>query len=233
MELGRPEEAEPLYREALSINRQAFANEHPAVARSLNDLGMFYYRQKRYGEAEPLLRDGVALNEKLLGRANAEVATGINNLALVAVNTGRFDLAQRLFRDALAITRTVHGETNSIYAQYLKSLASALARGGKPSQAESTYRQVLAIQGRIPDLPGWELATTNNLLGELYFNTRRFPESERLYRESFPVIRAQFGDAHDRTRVARNRFVRLYETWGKPVLADSVRALDSTASQTR
>ena len=233
MQLGRPEEAEPLYREALSINRQAFANEHPAVAKSLNDLGMFYYRQKRYGEAEPLLREGVALNEKLLGRANAEVATGLNNLALVAVNTGRFDLAQRLFRDALAITATVHGETNSIYAQYLKSLASALARGGKPSQAESTYRQALAIQDRIPDLPGWELATTNNLLGELYFNTRRFPESERLYRESFPVIRAQFGDAHDRTRVARNRFVRLYETWGKPALADSVRALDSTASQAR
>jgi eukaryotic-like serine/threonine-protein kinase len=231
MQLGRPSEAEPMYREALEANRKTFGNEHPAVAQSLNNFGMYYYRQGRYAEAEPLLRESVALNQKLLGRNNPEVATGLNNLALVALRTGRFDLAEDLFGQALSITARVHGTVSSIYAQYLKSLASAQTRGGKRGRAEATFRRAIEIQRRLTDLPGWELATTESMLGELYVSTKRYPEAERLYRESFPVIRSQFGDAHDRTRVARDRFVKLYEEWGKPALADSIRQLDPTAQR--
>ena len=35
---GKYEEAEPLYHKALAIDRKVYGNEHPAVARDLNNL---------------------------------------------------------------------------------------------------------------------------------------------------------------------------------------------------
>jgi serine/threonine protein kinase/Tfp pilus assembly protein PilF len=222
-------EAEPLYREALETNRRILGAEHPAVAQSLNNFGMYFYRQRKYAEAEPLLLEGMRLNEKLLGHDNAEVASGLNNLALVALNTGQLDSAVALFSGALAIIAKVQGEQSPPYAQYLKGLASVYGRKGDVPRAEASFRQVLEIQRRDPGLPAWDLATTQNMLGQLYVTAKRYPDAERLFRESFPVIRAQFGDGHDRVRVARDRFVKLYEQWGKHALADSIRKTDTTS----
>lgn len=216
-------EAEPLYREALETNRRVLGPAHPKVAQSLNNLGMFFYRQRKYSEAEPLLRDGMSLNARLLGPDNDEVASGLNNLALVALNTSRPDSAIALFTKALEIARKVHGEASPVYSQYLKSLASTYGRKGDLTKAEATYRRVIAMQERLPGLPAWEVATTQNMLGQVYVTAKRYPEAEGLFRASFPLIRSQFGDGHDRTRVARDRFVKLYEQWGKHALADSIR----------
>lgn len=222
-QLGRSDEAEPIYRQTLDANRRALGDEHPRVAQSMNNLGMHFFRQRRYADAEPLLLDAARLNERLFGPVNDEVAIAWNNLALVALNTNRLDTAIARFDRAVAVTAQVHGELSPPHAQYLKSLASAHGRKGDLRRAEATFRRALSIQARLRDLPPWELATTRSMLGNLYLGAKRFADAEPLLAESFPVIRAQFGDAHDRTRVARERLVRLYEESGRRGLADSIR----------
>ena len=226
-------EAEPLYLEALATNRKIFGPAHPRVAQSTNNLGMLYYRLKQYDDAERLLREGVDLNSRVLGSENPEVASGLNNLGLVARDRGRYNDAERYFRQAMAIDAKTAGENSPSYLITMKSLANTQFRAGRFADADATYRRVVDKQRQIAGLPEFEVATTSNLLGDLYTSMRRYPDAEKLFRESFPVIRGRFGDAHDRTRVARNRFIKLYEQWGKPTLADSVRKLDSTLTVKR
>ena len=52
---GRYSEAEPLYRESLTIRREQLGERHSDVATSLNNLAELYHIQGRYSEAEPLL----------------------------------------------------------------------------------------------------------------------------------------------------------------------------------
>ena len=53
-EQGRYSEAEPLYIQALEINRCLLAEEHPSIATNLNNLALLYCSQGRYSEAAPI-----------------------------------------------------------------------------------------------------------------------------------------------------------------------------------
>jgi Tfp pilus assembly protein PilF len=55
-EIGRPADAEAMYRGALSIREQALGPQHPQVAASLNTLAEFLASQHRFREAAPLLQ---------------------------------------------------------------------------------------------------------------------------------------------------------------------------------
>ena len=54
---ARPEEAEPLLREALAMRMQLIPGGiHPDIDESLNNLAVFLYEQGRYEETERLFR---------------------------------------------------------------------------------------------------------------------------------------------------------------------------------
>ncbi|MDB9426523.1 tetratricopeptide repeat protein, partial [Microcystis aeruginosa CS-564/01] len=63
----RYKEAEPLYLEALELFKRLLGDNHPSVARSLNNLARLYNSQGRYTEAEPLYLEALAIAEQALG----------------------------------------------------------------------------------------------------------------------------------------------------------------------
>jgi hypothetical protein len=54
----------PTIRISQTINEKVFGPNHPAVAGSLNNLGLFYQNQGHYADAEPLLKQALAIWEK-------------------------------------------------------------------------------------------------------------------------------------------------------------------------
>jgi len=87
--LGRFDEAEPLYHQALAIDEQTIGPEHPDTAIDLNNLATLYYNQGRYDEAEPLYRRALAIYEKVRGPGHPETAANLNNLAVLFFKQGR------------------------------------------------------------------------------------------------------------------------------------------------
>jgi tetratricopeptide (TPR) repeat protein len=61
---GKFSEAEPLFREALSIYENAYSTEHVDVAKVAVSLGLLYSKQAKYGEAEPLFQRAIRILEK-------------------------------------------------------------------------------------------------------------------------------------------------------------------------
>ena len=80
---GKLDEAEPLYKEALAIDKKVFGDEHPNVAGDLNNLAELLRTQGKYDDAKPLQEEALAIRKKVLGEEHPEVAESLNNLALL------------------------------------------------------------------------------------------------------------------------------------------------------
>ena len=61
-EAGHYAEAEPLYREALTIRKAALGRTHISTAESLNNLAVLLHVTGRNNEAEPLLREALEVD---------------------------------------------------------------------------------------------------------------------------------------------------------------------------
>lgn len=83
--VGRYDEAEPLYREALAVTEQALGKQHADYASSLNNLALLLDTTGRYDEAEPLYREAVQVFEAALGPDHPNTQTVRENLQLFLV----------------------------------------------------------------------------------------------------------------------------------------------------
>jgi hypothetical protein len=91
--------------------------------------------------------------------------------------------------------------------------------------AVQLYRESLDIKRKTFPEGHWEIATLKSLIGACFTTMGQYGEAEPLLTEAYPVIKAAFGDAHNRTRVALERVVDLYDGWGKTEAANKYRAL--------
>jgi tetratricopeptide (TPR) repeat protein len=90
-------------RRALAIDELSVGNDHPRVARDLNNLAQLLKDTNRLDEAEPLMRRALTIDELSFGNDHPNVARDLNNLALLLKHTNRLDEAEPLMRRALAI----------------------------------------------------------------------------------------------------------------------------------
>lgn len=102
-EQGRYVEAEPLYEEALKINRAALPYPHNDIAKSLNNLAALYESQGRYGEAEPLFDEALQITRAVLPTKHPDIAISLNNLAVLYTAQNRLDEAELLFKETVDI----------------------------------------------------------------------------------------------------------------------------------
>ena len=78
------QEAEPLMRRALAIDEASYGEDHPSVARDLNNLARLLQATNRLAEAEPLMRRALAIFEASLGEDHPNTVTIRGNLAALA-----------------------------------------------------------------------------------------------------------------------------------------------------
>jgi len=119
---GRYEEAEPLYKQSLSLSQEVLGEHHPHVAQGINNLAALYSSQGRYEEAEPLYKQALSLSQEILGERHPHVATSIHNLAGLYSSQGRYEEAEPLYVRALQIAEAVLDRDHPNTAIYRKSL---------------------------------------------------------------------------------------------------------------
>jgi tetratricopeptide (TPR) repeat protein len=97
------DEAEPLLRRALQIDEDSYGQDHPAVARDLNNLAVLLQNNNRLAEAEPMYRRALQIDEASYGQNHPHVARDLNNLAGLLQTTNRLADAEPLMRRAFVI----------------------------------------------------------------------------------------------------------------------------------
>ena len=97
-----------------------------------------------------------------------------------------------------------------------------IGKGRPPGAKNKTTLFKEALEGRQRKLgeehPG-TLETKHNL-AVLYREQARYANAEQLLLEAFEGRRLKLGESHPRTVESLKQLVNLFETWGKPELAE-------------
>ena len=88
---------------------EAFGQQDPRLATSLNNLAELYRLEGLFVDAEPLYKRSLAIREKALGPEHPQVATSLENYAMLLRKTNREVEAARMEAHAEVI-RAVHSQ---------------------------------------------------------------------------------------------------------------------------
>jgi len=232
-ELGEPEEAEQLYRDALSLMRSSDVGDHKEVAFALSNLAVAIAIQGRTTEAEPFMRDAIAMKERLYGREHWSTAVSIGHLAGYMTELERFESADSLYRETIAIKGKLLAPDHPSLAIAYFRWGRALHTRGLYAEAEPMYQRALEIYLVMGEAHPYVAATLRRL-GELRHDQGNLVAADSLYQRKLEIDRNNNGEdspevgadwarladvaydmgAHDRAGLYYQRALRLLSSPG-------------------
>ena len=106
---NRLDEAEPIYRSILTIQRRTLPEGHSDLAATLNNLAYLLRTREAYGEAEPLYREALSILQSVYGRTHPDALMLMSNLAFVLHRQGNIDETEQVLREKIELTRQRYG----------------------------------------------------------------------------------------------------------------------------
>jgi eukaryotic-like serine/threonine-protein kinase len=197
IKLGRLDEAQAQYEQALAIRQRIFGNRHPQVAASLNNIAKLWMEREDYRTAEDYYRRSLTLITELTeGRGSAgagpdiTVSHATHNLAGCLLAQDRHAEARQLFARALEIRRRILPDDHPFVGASRLGLARAALGMGETALADAEARAALAIyRARLRD-DHPDLADALECLGHVYFETGELNEAATLFRQAVSTGRS-------------------------------------------
>ena len=227
--LGRFYQSQGAYTKALSwyeqsiiVAKNCLGEEHPDVAKSLNNLALLYRLQGKYLDAESLYLQALELSKKLLGEKHPDVATLINNLALLYKSQGRYSDAEPLYLQALEIRKNLLGEEHPDVAKSLNNLALLYKSQGRYSDAEPLYSKSLELNKKLLGEEHPVVALNLDNLAGLYNSQGKYSEAESLCLEALELRKKLLGEEHPDVAQSLNNLALLYKLQRKYLDAESL-----------
>ncbi|MBM3786606.1 MAG: tetratricopeptide repeat protein [Acidobacteria bacterium] len=137
----RFDEAAQLFREAISIRRQALGNSHPDLMWSLYNYAFFLVDRKDYARAGELVTEVLAQRGGTLAAVHPLVAASLFLRGRIALEQGRAAQAIVPLEEALALRRQTLKPDHWLIATTLSWLGQAYGASGRRREGESLLRQ--------------------------------------------------------------------------------------------
>ena len=195
MRLAAYPKAEAAARQALSIRRDLYGEEHENVAASMAMLAQSLDKQGRYDESEPLHRDALAMHRKFLGSEHLDVATSLHSYAMWHNEQGQYETSEVLYREALAIRRKLRADPRDI-AFTQTNLAVDLFYQDKYDEAVRHTREALALRREHLGNDHPDVAHSLHTLASILQGKGDLDEIESLFREALAIHRKSHGSTH-------------------------------------
>jgi serine/threonine protein kinase len=193
--LGKLDDAEKHFREALHDRRELFGRWHPDVAESFRDLATVEGEKRSHAAAESLMREAIAINQRCFGVDADTLSADLNILARLLQYQGRYAEAESIQHVAIDMSAR-KGKTSIDHAVLLSNLATIYIEQAKIAPAESLLRAALEIQESALGGDHPVVVTTKNNLAVALNRHGRPDQAEPLYREVVDASRRILGEAH-------------------------------------
>lgn len=191
--LGRSEEAEPLYEQVAALQGSGALQQPLAAAETLSRLATLRANTFRYAQAEGPARRSLEERLARLGDDALEVADARNTLGMVLLRLNRFDEGQTLLERALEVRRRRLDPEGLEVATTLHNLGFLHHTAERHAKGEALYREALAIKRKR--LPPEHLSVLNTVenLAQVLSHQQRLAEAEPLWRELLDTRRRVHG----------------------------------------
>jgi tetratricopeptide (TPR) repeat protein len=184
--LGKISDAEVFYKNAISLYRKIYGENHPSISVQINNMASMFVKCKRYEEAEVLYETSRKILTVFHGHGHSSVATSINNLASLNGTLGRFEKAMTLRSEALGILLKLHGSENKVVADELMKIAELLVLKKDLNDAMDACSQALGIRTRLygASVNHGEIVDSLYLMGRIRVKTGEGVEALKLLEDA-------------------------------------------------
>jgi tetratricopeptide (TPR) repeat protein len=137
---GKYDKAEPLFREALEVDRETLGNRHPNTLAAISNLGGLLHAKGDLAAAEPLCREALEVERETLGNRDPSTLASISNLGVVLQAKGDLAAAEPLLCEALEGLRVSLGDRHPHTLNFIdnmKMFERQLAAEVEETQAEA------------------------------------------------------------------------------------------------
>jgi tetratricopeptide (TPR) repeat protein/predicted Ser/Thr protein kinase len=153
--LGKDDEAEKLYREALTLGVAAFREPHSMLVGLHGGLAFFLEKHGRFQEAEPLRQAALRNAVTLYGEKHPLVARALTGMGDHHLAAGEFEDAESLYRRAVTVRQNIHPAPHWRIAEARSRVGYALFRQQRYQDAEAllteSYGRLSTDTGAIPE----------------------------------------------------------------------------------
>ena len=210
---------------ALDIAREAFGTDHPNVADTLYNIGVFHYYLEQYAEAENFYKQALDMREKILEPEHPAIAVVLEELASVYNIQKKYAEAEPFYQRALALKENAREPDDLEVALTLSNMGGLYNSLGKYAEAESFHRRALLIRENALGSDHPDLAGSLNNLGEWHDLQDRHIEAELLYRRALAIVENAL-DSNDPvvTTISEN-LANLYKKTGRAKEAEKFTAV--------
>ena len=191
--LGNEDEAEPLYKEAIDLDRRHYGARHLEVAADLNNYAAYLGELGRYAEADSIYREVLEIRREGYGDSHTEIALTLHNRGHTLRMMGKQAEAEAMLGEAAAMRQKLYGGPHPRLAATLRELGSAVMAQGRHAEAESLFVASLemtrVLVGEVhADVASCinDLAVVAFLKGDLRRSKERFAESLAIFEQLLP-----------------------------------------------
>jgi serine/threonine-protein kinase len=172
------------------------------TAENLTELGELYFYQGKYPLSEQINKQALAIDSRLFGDSNPASAQALNNLGGIEMNRANYHASEDYFRRALAITEAWYGSDHPQTSANLTALAEPLTMDHQEAEAQNLLERALAIQLRANGQVNATVATTENQLGIVAIQAKKYDEAAKYFTQARDTWERLYGDAYPSIAVA-------------------------------
>ncbi|MCC7439690.1 MAG: tetratricopeptide repeat protein [Armatimonadetes bacterium] len=199
---GKFQQAEPLLREALSLQEGEHHDhlQHDLQqANTLYSLAQILYLRKEYHEAEQAFLQVLAIREKVLGSRNQLTVRSRLELGAVYYGIGWHDRAEALFTDVRRLATEMYGSHHPLVAESTANVGAVLIAQNRLDEAIAAYRQAIESYETMIGQDHPSLALLWGNMGTALHLTGSLAEAEAALRHSIGIDRRHYGNNHHAT----------------------------------
>ena len=205
---GRFDEALPLLHEVVSILRARHDGPHYELGEALGNLAGTLNELGHRKEALATRREAVDMLVQTVGEEHHSAVISRAAYSNELRADGDLAAAEQAGQRALDASLRAFGSSHSLTAYAQNVAGQAFCAGSDPAVGAEMLRASLETRRAVLPAGNWLIANGESLLGACLGRLGEVPvEAERLLQSGYDGLRAVRGEAHKKTREARERLV--------------------------
>jgi tetratricopeptide (TPR) repeat protein len=196
LNLGRFEEAEPLFLHSIVVGERASAMGLPSDGGVYSNLAELYREVGQYAEAEIHYKQSLKVVEKMFGARHPKFATALNNLALLYQSQSRYAEAGQMFVKSLEILEEESSHDATLLGKVLGNLAINRNLQGRYSEVRSLLRRAISSAEKSMLLGHPVMSKHINNLAEFEVEQGFYDKANDQFNRSLAIIESTLGVEH-------------------------------------
>ncbi|MCP4437576.1 MAG: CHAT domain-containing protein [Aureispira sp.] len=214
-DIGKYEEAEVLFMEALEIDKQIYGEKHPYILMGLNNLAILYQSTHQYIKVEQIYLEILDVCETNPARYYPYIAQVTNNLGVYYRRTRQYTKAIPLAKRSIEIYETYIGKDHGNYALGINNLALLYDYIEEYDLAGQKFKEAIRLQEQYLGISDFRLVHPLRHLAGVYVYKQKYKEAEQIFKRLEDIYIVNNREADISLMFVKQGWAKLYISKGE------------------